>query len=186
MGERSVRNAKVGSSILLRSTKSDFPSQASCTQPLDQFEMKTGDFSLGDVREGLNLKRKITVGEDRVITFMGEELRVYETPSMIADVEYACRDLLFENLPDGWDSVGALVDIEHLAATPLGEFVVVSVTIEVIDRRRVRFACEVSDSAELVGKGIHDRFIVNVERHKKRVMDKRVAMRRQPDSVRSA
>ena len=121
--------------------------------------MNQGSFSLGDVRKGLNLEREIKVGEDRVITFMGDDLRVYETPSMIADVEYACRDLLFESLPDGWDSVGALVDIEHLAATPLGESVVVSVTIDEIDRRRVRFACTVSDSAELVGRGIHDRFI---------------------------
>ena len=139
--------------------------------------MNQGSFSLGDVRKGLNLEREIKVGEDRVITFMGDDLRVYETPSMIADVEYACRDLLFENLPDGWDSVGALVDIEHLAATPLGESVVVSVTIDEIDRRRVRFACTVSDSAELVGRGIHDRFIINIERHRQRVLSKRTAMR---------
>ena len=139
--------------------------------------MNQGSFSLGDVRKGLNLEREIKIGEDRVITFMGDDLRVYETPSMIADVEYACRDLLFENLPDGWDSVGALVDIEHLAATPLGESVVVSVTIDEIDRRRVRFACTVSDSAELVGRGIHDRFIINIERHRQRVLSKRTAMR---------
>lgn len=139
--------------------------------------MNQGIFSLGEVRKGLNLEREIKVGEDRVITFMGDDLRVYETPSMIADVEYACRDLLFENLPDGWDSVGALVDIEHLAATPLGESVVVSVTIDEIDRRRVRFACTVSDSAELVGRGIHDRFIINIERHRQRVLSKRTAMR---------
>ena len=139
--------------------------------------MNQGSFSLGEVRKGLNLEREIKVGEDRVITFMGVDLRVYETPSMIADVEYACRDLLFENLPDGWDSVGALVDIEHLAATPLGESVVVSVTIDEIDRRRVRFACTVSDSAELVGRGIHDRFIINIEQHRQRVLSKRTAMR---------
>ena len=139
--------------------------------------MNQGSFSLGDVRKGLNLVREIKIGEDRVITFMGDDLRVYETPSMIADVEYACRDLLFESLPDGWDSVGALVDIEHLAATPLGESVVVSVTIDEIDRRRVRFACTVSDSAELVGRGIHDRFIINIERHRQRVLSKRAAMR---------
>ena len=139
--------------------------------------MNQGNLSLGEVRKGLNLEREIKVGEDRVITFMGDDLRVYETPSMIADVEYACRDLLFESLPDGWDSVGALVDIEHLAATPLGESVVVSVTIDEIDRRRVRFACTVSDSAELVGRGIHDRFIINIERHRQRVLSKRKAMR---------
>ena len=140
--------------------------------------MDKGDFSQGTIAVGLSLNRQIKVDESRVITFMGDDLRVYETPSMIADIEYTCRDLLAENLPNGWDSVGSIVEIEHLAATPLGDSVTVSVTIENIDRRKVRFVCEVKDSRELVGKGTHERFIINVERHKKRVLDKREAMQR--------
>ena len=138
--------------------------------------MTNSEVQFGELTAGLTLKREITVGEDRVITFMGKDLQVYETPSMIADIEYACRDLLFENLPKGWDSVGFLVDIKHLAATPQDEVVTVDVTIEEIQNRRVRFVCKVSDSKELVGEGIHDRYIINIDRHRKRVLEKRSLM----------
>ena len=131
----------------------------------------------GSVTKGAVFKRTITIGEDRVITFMGADLRVYETPSMIADMEYACRDLLFQNLPSGWDSVGVVVNIRHLAATPIGENATVKVTIEEILGRRVRFQCEVHDSVEIVGDGVHERFIVNVDRHRARVVAKKERMR---------
>ena len=134
------------------------------------------DFRSGTLAEGLQFKREILVGPDRVITFMGEDLQVYETPSMIADIEYACRDLLFAHLPDGWDSVGVLVDIEHLTATPMNELVTVQIEICEIDRRRVRFQCEVHDAEELAGRGIHDRFIVAVAKHRQRVVQKRERM----------
>ncbi len=131
----------------------------------------------GTVAVGLMLTRTIRVGENRVITFMGEELQVYETPSMIADVEYACRDLLHENLPEGLDSVGTLVEFRHLAATPQNEEVTVRVLIDERVGRRVRFICEVRDAAELVGEGIHDRVIIDVERHRTRVLQKKARLR---------
>ena len=130
-----------------------------------------------NLEEGLKLERTIVIGKDRVITFMGEELRVYETPSMIADIEYACRDLLYQHLPSDWDSVGVVVDIEHLAATPMGESVTVKVEIIKISDRKVRFECAVHDAIEIVGRGIHDRFIINVTNHRRRVADKRARMK---------
>ena len=130
-----------------------------------------------EITKGLNLVRTITVDETRVIKFMGEDLEVYETPSMIADIEYACRDLLFSNLPDGFDSVGTIVDIQHLAATPKQEEVSISVTIEEVDGRRVLFDCKVNDKMELVGSGRHERFIVEVERHRQRLKKKRDALK---------
>ena len=130
------------------------------------------------VSVGLKFKRDIEVDESRVITFMGDDLRVYETPSMIADMEYACRDLLHENLPAGWDSVGVIVDIEHLAATPMLEIVSVQVEIVEIKNRRIRFKCEVRDALEIVGRGYHDRFIINVDNHRTRVSEKRSKMQK--------
>ncbi len=138
--------------------------------------MSAKSFDIGAVRNGLELKRSITIGEDRVIKFMGDELRVYETPAMISDIEYACRDLLFENLPSGWDSVGVVVDIRHLAATPLGESVSVCVMIDQITGRRVRFQCEVRDAEEIVGDGIHERFLVDIAKHRQRIGDKKQRM----------
>ena len=131
---------------------------------------------------GRTLERQIEVGPDRVITFMGDDLKVYETPSMIADIEYACRDLLVECLMDGWDSVGVVVNIDHLAATPMNEFVKIKVAVDDIIDRTVLFSCEVVDSVELVGKGTHKRYIVNVERHRQRVLEKRAALHKSDTS----
>ena len=95
---------------------------------------------------------------------------------MIADIEYACRDLLFENLPPNYDSVGTVVDIKHLAATPIDETVQIRVEIEEVDGRRVQFKCEVYDALELVGAGRHDRFIIDIERHRQRLNEKRAKL----------
>lgn len=122
------------------------------------------------------LVRDHTVDETRIIKFLGDEMRVYETPSMIADIEYTCRDLLFEHLPPGYDSVGTVVDIKHLAATPMNETVRVQVEIEEVDGRRVQFKCEVYDALELVGSGRHDRFIIDIEKHRQRLNDKRAKL----------
>ncbi|MDE0308620.1 MAG: thioesterase family protein [Acidiferrobacterales bacterium] len=138
--------------------------------------MATGQQLFDSIENGLKFERKIEVGEDRVITFMGDDLRVYETPSMIADMEYACRDLLHEHLPSQWDSVGVVVDIEHLAATPIHQSVTVKVEIIEITGRKVRFKCEVCDALEIVGRGYHERFIVNVEKHRLRIAEKRTRM----------
>ena len=138
--------------------------------------MAVEDFRSKSLTEGLSLERTVQIGEDRVITFMGDDLRVYETPSMIADIEYACRDLLHENLPDGWDSVGVVVNIEHLAATPMLQEVRICVEVEEILNRRVRFKCEVHDAIEIVGRGLHERFIVEIDKHRCRVVAKRENM----------
>ena len=61
---------------------------------------------------GLTKTRRIAIDKQRVIDFMGEELRVYATPWMARDIEVTCRDLIFENLDDGEDTVGArIVDV---------------------------------------------------------------------------
>lgn len=138
--------------------------------------MTSGSFETSTLKAGISLERDICIGEDRTISFLGDELRVYETPSMIADIEYACRDLLFDNLADGWDSVGTLVNIEHLAATPVNEIVKILVSIEKISNRRVQFNCEVHDSQEIVGRGIHERFIIDVDRHRERIKEKKAKM----------
>ena len=127
---------------------------------------------------GQTLERQIEVGPDRVITFMGDDLKVYETPSMIADIEYACRDLLVECLTEGWDSVGVVVNVDHLAATPMNELVKIKVAVDDIIGRTVVFSCEVADAVELVGRGLHKRHIINVERHCRRVLDKRATLRK--------
>ncbi len=118
-------------------------------------------------------RRRIDVGSDRTIGFMGEEFRVYATPAMVSDVEYTCRDFLVENLPKGQDSVGTRVEIDHLAPTLLGMWAEIRVEVVSVEGRRVTFAFEVCDALETVGRGIHVRFIVDKPKTAERLAAKK-------------
>ncbi len=123
---------------------------------------------------GVSHTRRIIVGRDRTIGFMGEDFRVYATPSMVNDVEYACRDFLVKFLPEEQDSVGARVEIDHLAPTLLGMWADIRVEISAVEKRRVTFSFQVQDAAEIVGQGIHVRFIVDKPKTAERLAAKRV------------
>ena len=93
---------------------------------------------------------------------MGDEGRVYSTPSMVRDIEYTCHELLNEHLDDGENSVGTHVSVDHIGATVEGDEVEVSVTITTVEGRAVSFEATVKDLEE-VGRGAHNRFIVDVQ-----------------------
>lgn len=114
--------------------------------------------------EGLSATREVTVDETRVIGFMGEAARVYATPSLVLDIEMACRDLALEHLDEGEDSVGTRVEIDHLAATPLGMTVEIGVTVAALEGRAITFDVTARDQLDTICKGTHKRFIVDIER----------------------
>lgn len=121
------------------------------------------------LKPGLEHAVTHVVDDRRAIRFMGEDLRVYATPHIVEDLEYACRDFLLEHLDDGEDSVGARVEIEHLRPTPMGFSATHRVVIDSVDGRRVRFRVEVDDGVEIVARAVHDRFVVKVARLKQAV-----------------
>ena len=87
--------------------------------------------------------------------------------------EERCRDFLLEHLDPGEDSVGAHVSIDHLAATPLGLAVSISVRIAEVDRRKVTFEFSVRDPVEECGRGKHVRFVVETAKTRERLAAKR-------------
>jgi fluoroacetyl-CoA thioesterase len=115
--------------------------------------------------------RTVTIGvdRDRTISFMGEDCRVYATPSLVRDIEHACRDLIFDQTPEGEDSVGFQVNITHLAPTLLGMEVSITVTVSEFDGRKVVFDITASDPIDEICKGSHVRFVVNVEKTRQRL-----------------
>src|SRR4249920_2750311 len=125
------------------------------------------------LEKNLSFSKSILVDESRCIGFMGREGMVYATPKMVSDVEYACRDFLLEHLDAGEDSVGARVEIDHLAPTPLGLPVLINVRIVEIEKRRVKFEFSVKDPVEEAGKGTHTRFVVDSAKTKERLAAKR-------------
>jgi predicted thioesterase len=121
------------------------------------------------VTAGASTTRRFTIDKERTISFMGEELRVYATPSMVLDVERTCRDFLVDFLKDGEDSVGARVEIDHLGPTLLGMWVDVTAKIAAVEGPRVVFDVEVKDALDTVGKAKHIRFVVDKARQKQRL-----------------
>ena len=125
------------------------------------------------LQAGVRISVTIDIDADRTIGFMGDEGRVYATPSMISDFEYTCRNFLLEHLDDGEDTVGTHVSIDHLAPTVEGDKVTFEIEITEVDGRLVTLQATVSDTVELVGRGIHKRFVVDKAKTFERIKAKR-------------
>ncbi len=126
------------------------------------------------VKIGASKERTITVSSNQTTSFLWEGENVLSTPSMIAEMEETCRLLLKEQaIPDPeWDSVGTVVKIEHLAATPVGAKVFLKAKVISTDGRRVMFEVEARDNLEKIGLGTHERFIINVPRFRVKFNEK--------------
>jgi len=118
------------------------------------------------VKIGAEKERTITVNSNQTTSFLWEGENVLSTPSMILEMEETCRLLLKEQvIPDvQWDSVGTIVDIKHLAATPVGAKVTLKAEVISYEGRRVMFGVQAFDKLEKIGEGRHERFMVNVPR----------------------
>ena len=124
------------------------------------------------IKQGLTSTRRIIVDPERTIDVMGDALRVYATPSMVRDVERTCLDLVAQHLDEGESSVGARVEIDHLAPTLLDMWVDITVNITEIEGRRVHFDFTVEDAVEPVGRGSHTRFVVQLAKSAERLAAK--------------
>src|ERR671938_749099 len=123
---------------------------------------------------GTSKERTITVKSNQTTSFLWEGENILSTPSMIAEVEETCRLLLKDQVitdPE-WDSVGTVVNIKHLEATPVGAEVFVKAKVVSVDGRRVMFEVEARDKLEKIGEGRHERFIINVPRFRMKFNEK--------------
>lgn len=114
------------------------------------------------LQPGVSLTRIVSIDRDRTIGFMGEDARVYATPSMILDVERTCRDLIVAHADEGEDSVGIEVSIKHLAATLPGMTVEITVKVAGVEGRKITFDVSAKDDLEAICSGQHAHFVVDV------------------------
>ena len=126
---------------------------------------------------GMTRTRRVVIDAERTIGFMGEALRVYSTPSMVLDIERACRDFVGEFQTDAENTVGARVEIDHLGPTLLGMWVDVTATVTAIEGRRVDFEAEVRDALDTVGRAKHVRYVVDLAKQKERLEAKAAKVR---------
>ncbi len=122
---------------------------------------------------GLSTTAKIEIDRERTIAFMGDEGRDYATPSMVLDIEYTARNWLMEYLDEGEDTVGTHVSVDHLAATVEGDSIEVTITVTEVNGRAITMSAQIKDSLEEVGKGVHNRFVVDKAKTFERLEAKR-------------
>jgi predicted thioesterase len=110
-------------------------------------------------------ERSTEVTKELTIAWHEESLPpVFGTPMMIYLMEVAAAEVMQPYLPEGHISVGVEVSVRHLAATPMGDRVVVKATVlEVIDNL-VKFEVEAHDSRQLIGSGAHTRAALDLDR----------------------
>jgi fluoroacetyl-CoA thioesterase len=128
-----------------------------------------------DVKIGATKVRVITTNSNQTTSFLWEGENVLSTPSLISEMEETCRLLLkdFVLKDKEWDSVGTIVDIKHLAITPVGSTIRLKAIIESVKNRRVMFNVDAYDNIEKIGEGKHERFIINVSNFRSKFEEKK-------------
>jgi fluoroacetyl-CoA thioesterase len=88
-------------------------------------------------------------------------LQVFSTPALVGLMESTAVIALTTYLPPGQTTVGAHIDVRHLAATPVGMEVHARAELVAIDGRKLTFKVQAWDELELIGEATHDRFLVD-------------------------
>jgi fluoroacetyl-CoA thioesterase len=97
---------------------------------------------------------------------------VFATPMMIRAMENAALNAVREFLDRGESAVGTAVNIRHLAATPVGHQVTATATVTKVDGRRIWFDVSARDQTEEIGRGTHERMVVDLKRLGSRLSQK--------------
>lgn len=117
------------------------------------------------LQPGIKGRQSVVVSAANTAKTMGSgTLDVFATPAMIALIEQAAYTSIAPELEPGQGSVGTSLNVQHLAATPVGMTVTAETELVEVDRRRLVFSAQVFDETGLIGKGTHERFLVDNEK----------------------
>jgi fluoroacetyl-CoA thioesterase len=101
--------------------------------------------------------------------------QVFATPMMVTVMENAALNAVRDYLEPGESAVGTLVNIRHLAATPVGHQVTAEAEVTKVDGRRIEFRVSARDEIEEIGSGAHERMVVDLARLGARLAAKKPA-----------
>ena len=130
-----------------------------------------------EIKAGLVGEIRHTVTEAETAATYGSGLvPTLSTPHLVALMENAARESVQEYLPAGQSTVGTLVNMRHLAPTPVGMEVRLRAEVLAVDGRRLELQVEAWDAVEKIGSCQHERFIIDWERFMQRVAKKEAQM----------
>jgi len=126
------------------------------------------------LQPGATAEVSLVVTPDVTADAMGNRgVHVLATPFLIGLLENAGAAVLRSEIPAGGGSVGTMVEMRHLAATPAGMTVRARATLLETDGKRFLFAVEAWDDTEKVADGRHERYLVaDIQKFMNRAMRK--------------
>lgn len=121
----------------------------------------------------IGLSRSFTINvkpEDTALSVGSGSLEVFATPSMIALMEKASLEAVNEYIPDSYTSVGIRLEVNHFKASKIGSEIRFESCLIKTDDKKLTFEVKASENNEIIGKGTHDRFIVEKEKFMKKLI----------------
>ena len=100
------------------------------------------------------------------------DLLVYATPCMVALMEGAACNAIADGIPDGKTSVGTMLNISHISATPVGMDVRAEAEVIEVDGINITFQITAYDEAGKIGEGTHKRAIITIQKFLDKVYNK--------------
>lgn len=97
-------------------------------------------------------------------TMRSGSLPVFATPAMCALMEEAACAALVGCLDPGMGSVGVSLSISHNAPSALGAEITATAQLIGIEGRKLTFTVVANDEHGIIGKGNHERFIIDNEK----------------------
>ena len=89
---------------------------------------------------------------------------VASTPYLVTIAEFACAQLVKDQLEPGQITVGTRVVIDHLGASKVGAELLIKAALLNREKNRFRFSVEIEDGPRLVAKVEHERAAVSLEK----------------------
>ena len=124
---------------------------------------------LEQVTAGMTAEKLVTVTPEMTVGHVVPGMpEVYGTPMMILHMEMAAGSAVQPFLPKGHVSVGMMVNIRHLAATPVGRTVRAIARVVAVEARSILFEVEAWDGNRKIGDGTHRRGVVDVTEFERR------------------
>lgn len=128
----------------------------------------------GKARTGTVGEERFVVGEKHLIDFAHDGMpEILSTPWLIWFMEHSARNAVLPLLEPGESTVGVVVNVQHLAATPLGEEVVCTARVINVDGSQILFQLEARDEHEQITRGTHKLRVIQAARLARKVEAKR-------------
>ena len=127
----------------------------------------------GGLQAGRIGRATLSVGEEHTAPRLGSgRAPVFGSPAMVALIEAAAVACVEDQLAEGQETLGIHLDVEHIAATPVGLAVTATAELIEVDGRKLLFNVEARDAREIIGRGRHTRIVVDSARFRAKAQAK--------------